>query len=78
MVLVCDMVISVIYLFLVRDRQRTKMERDILADVNHPFIVKLHYGKFIQRKMGLAGGGDNFQEDGGKLFHREERMNKLI
>lgn len=20
------------------------MERDILADVNHPFIVKLHYG----------------------------------
>ena len=21
------------------------MERDILADVNHPFIVKLHYGK---------------------------------
>ena len=28
----------------VRDRQRTKMERDILADVNHPFIVKLHYG----------------------------------
>ena len=24
---------------------RTKMERDILADVDHPFIVKLHYGK---------------------------------
>lgn len=21
------------------------MERDILADVNHPFVVKLHYGK---------------------------------
>ena len=21
------------------------MERDILADVEHPFIVKLHYGK---------------------------------
>lgn len=30
--------------FSVRDRQRTKLERDILADVNHPFIVKLHYG----------------------------------
>ena len=29
----------------VRDRVRTKMERDILADVAHPFIVKLHYGK---------------------------------
>uniref|UniRef100_A0AAQ5ZM92 Ribosomal protein S6 kinase n=1 Tax=Amphiprion ocellaris TaxID=80972 RepID=A0AAQ5ZM92_AMPOC len=28
----------------VRDRVRTKMERDILADVNHPFVVKLHYG----------------------------------
>lgn len=29
----------------VRDRVRSKMERDILAEVNHPFIVKLHYGK---------------------------------
>uniref|UniRef100_A0A8C6UAN8 non-specific serine/threonine protein kinase n=1 Tax=Neogobius melanostomus TaxID=47308 RepID=A0A8C6UAN8_9GOBI len=27
----------------VRDRVRTKMERDILVEVNHPFIVKLHY-----------------------------------
>lgn len=32
--------------FIVRDRERTKMERDILADVNHPFIVKLHYGEY--------------------------------
>lgn len=32
-------------LFLVRDRVRTKMERDILVEVNHPFIVKLHYGE---------------------------------
>ena len=23
------------------------MERDILADVNHPFIVKLHYGTLL-------------------------------
>lgn len=30
----------------VRDRVRTKMERDILVEVNHPFIVKLHYGWF--------------------------------
>lgn len=22
------------------------MERDILAEVNHPFIVKLHYGNY--------------------------------
>ena len=27
----------------IRDRIRTKMERNILADVEHPFIVKLHY-----------------------------------
>ncbi|XP_006808006.1 ribosomal protein S6 kinase alpha-3-like [Neolamprologus brichardi] len=30
----------------VRDRVRTKMERDILVEVNHPFIVKLHYAQF--------------------------------
>ena len=23
------------------------MERDILAEVNHPFIVKLHYGACV-------------------------------
>lgn len=28
-----------------RDRVRTKKERDILAEVNNPFVVKLHYGK---------------------------------
>lgn len=33
------------FVSLVRDRVRTKMERDILVEVNHPFIVKLHYGK---------------------------------
>ena len=30
----------------VRDRVRTKMERDILVDVRHPFIVHLEYGMF--------------------------------
>ena len=38
------------------------MERDILADVDHPFIVKLHYGKLgplqlsysLDRMLGLA------------------------
>ena len=29
----------------VRDRVRTKMERNILVDVNHPFIVKVYYGR---------------------------------
>lgn len=33
----------------VRDRVRSKMERDILAEVNHPFIVKLHYGKSLHQ-----------------------------
>ncbi len=34
--------------FAVRDRVRTKMERDILVDVRHPFIVHLEYGEFFQ------------------------------
>ena len=32
----------------VRDRVRTKLERNILADVNHPFIVKLQYAFQVQ------------------------------
>lgn len=31
----------------VRDRIRTKMERDILAEVRHPFVVPLEYGNYI-------------------------------
>ncbi|KAF3686337.1 Ribosomal protein S6 kinase alpha-2 [Channa argus] len=41
----------------VRDRVRSKMERDILAEVNHPFIVKLHYEedvKFYLAELALA------------------------
>ena len=34
-----------IFTFSVRDRVRTKMERDILAEVRHPFVVSLKYGK---------------------------------
>ena len=30
------------------------MERDILADVNHPFIVKLHYGLYIDVKENIV------------------------
>uniref|UniRef100_A0A8D3BQD3 Ribosomal protein S6 kinase n=1 Tax=Scophthalmus maximus TaxID=52904 RepID=A0A8D3BQD3_SCOMX len=48
----------------VRDRVRTKMERDILADVNHPFVVKLHYGFQTEGKLYLIldflRGGDLF------------------
>ena len=35
--------------FTVRDRVRTKMERDILVDVRHPFIVHLEYGVFTAK-----------------------------
>ncbi|VDN32416.1 unnamed protein product [Gongylonema pulchrum] len=31
----------------VRDRYRTKAERDILARFRHPFIVRLHYGNSV-------------------------------
>ena len=34
-----------LFLLVVRDRLRTKKERDILVDVQHPFIVKLRYGE---------------------------------
>ncbi|CAF1461058.1 unnamed protein product [Adineta steineri] len=48
----------------VRDRQRTKMERDILAQISHPFIVKLHYAYQTQGKVYLVldflRGGDLF------------------
>ncbi|XP_075369031.1 ribosomal protein S6 kinase alpha-6 isoform X6 [Mycteria americana] len=48
----------------VRDRVRTKMERDILVEVNHPFIVKLHYAFQTEGKLYLIldflRGGDVF------------------
>uniref|UniRef100_A0A673JQ98 Protein kinase domain-containing protein n=1 Tax=Sinocyclocheilus rhinocerous TaxID=307959 RepID=A0A673JQ98_9TELE len=48
----------------VRDRMRTKMERDILVEVNHPFIVKLHYAFQTEGKLYLIldflRGGDLF------------------
>jgi serine/threonine protein kinase len=53
-----------ILLFIVRDRQRTKMERDILAQISHPFIVKLHYAFQTEGKVYLVldflRGGDLF------------------
>lgn len=48
----------------VRDRVRTKMERDILAEVEHPFIVNLHYAFQTEGKLylvlGFVRGGDLF------------------
>ena len=47
-----------------RDRIRTKMERNILADVEHPFIVRLHYAFQTEGKLYLIldflRGGDLF------------------
>ncbi|XP_064404660.1 ribosomal protein S6 kinase alpha-3-like isoform X2 [Halichondria panicea] len=48
----------------VRDRVRTKMERDILVDVRHPFIVHLEYAFQTEGKLYLVleflRGGDLF------------------
>ncbi len=60
---------------LVRDRQRTKMERDILAQITHPFIVKLHYAYQTEGKVYLVldflRGGDLFtrlSKEGIKIY----------
>ncbi|ESO10538.1 hypothetical protein HELRODRAFT_96872, partial [Helobdella robusta] len=48
----------------VRDRVRTKMERDILAELEHPFIVRLFYAFQTEGKLYLIleflKGGDLF------------------
>ena len=50
------------FYFVVRDRVRTKMERNILADVEHPFVVRLHYAFQTEGKLYLIldflRGGD--------------------
>ena len=48
----------------VRDRVRTKLERDILAEIRHPFIVELYYAMQTEGKLYLVlefvQGGDLF------------------
>ncbi|KAI8498351.1 Ribosomal protein S6 kinase alpha-2, partial [Branchiostoma belcheri] len=60
----------------VRDRMRTKMERDILVDVNHPFIVKLHYAFQTEGKLYLIldflRGGDLFTRLSKEVMFTEE------
>lgn len=41
----------VTYICTVRDRVRTKMERDILAEMRHPFIVTLEYGELSPSQL---------------------------
>ena len=48
----------------IRDRERTKLERNILADIKHPFIVELFYAMQTEGKLYLVlefvQGGDLF------------------
>uniref|UniRef100_A0A8C3CZN6 non-specific serine/threonine protein kinase n=1 Tax=Cairina moschata TaxID=8855 RepID=A0A8C3CZN6_CAIMO len=59
-----------------RDRVRSKMERDILAEVNHPFIVKLHYAFQTEGKLYLIldflRGGDLFTRLSKEVMFTEE------
>uniref|UniRef100_A0A674EBS5 Ribosomal protein S6 kinase n=1 Tax=Salmo trutta TaxID=8032 RepID=A0A674EBS5_SALTR len=60
----------------VRDRVRTKMERDILVEVNHPFIVRLHYAFQTEGKLYLIldflRGGDLFTRLSKEVMFTEE------
>lgn len=60
----------------VRDRVRTKMERNILVDVNHPFIVQLHYAFQTEGKLYLIldflKGGDLFTRLSKEVMFTEE------
>lgn len=60
----------------VRDRIRTKMERNILVDVRHPFIVRLHYAFQTEGKLYLIldflRGGDLFTRLSKEVMFTEE------
>ncbi|KXJ17060.1 Ribosomal protein S6 kinase alpha-2 [Exaiptasia diaphana] len=60
----------------VRDRVRTKKERDILVDVQHPFIVRLHYAFQTEGKVYLIldflRGGDLFTRLSKEIMFTEE------
>lgn len=61
----------------VRDRERTKMERNILVEMGHPFIVKLHYAFQTAGKLYLIldflRGGDLFSR-----LSKEVKYSSLI
>ncbi|CAG0886888.1 unnamed protein product [Cyprideis torosa] len=60
----------------IRDRLRTKVERNILADVRHPFIVRLHYAFQTEGKLYLVldflRGGDLFTRLSKEVMFTEE------
>lgn len=57
----------------IRDRYRTKLERNILVEVEHPFIVKLHYAFQTTGKLYLIldflRGGDLFSRLSKEVIH---------
>lgn len=59
-----------------RDRLRSKKERDILVDVQHPFIVKLNYAFQTEGKLFLVldfiRGGDLFTRLNSEVMFTEE------
>uniref|UniRef100_A0A8C8YSG5 non-specific serine/threonine protein kinase n=1 Tax=Prolemur simus TaxID=1328070 RepID=A0A8C8YSG5_PROSS len=71
-----ELSVTCLLLWPVRDRVRTKMERDILADVNHPFVVKLHYAFQTEGKLYLIldflRGGDLFTRLSKEVMFTEE------
>lgn len=60
----------------VRDRLRTKTERDIMVSVRHPFIVKLHYAFQTEGKlyliMDFLRGGDLFTRLSNEVMFTEQ------
>ncbi|XP_020293158.1 ribosomal protein S6 kinase 2 beta [Pseudomyrmex gracilis] len=60
----------------VRDRVRTKMERNILVDVEHPFIVRLQYAFQTEGKLYLIldflRGGDLFSRLNKEVMFTED------
>ncbi|XP_071746455.1 ribosomal protein S6 kinase alpha-1 isoform X2 [Lepeophtheirus salmonis] len=59
-----------------RDRVRTKKERDILAEIEHPFMVKLYYAFQTEGKLYLIldflRGGDLFTRLSKEIMFTEE------
>jgi len=60
----------------IRDRVRTKMERNILVDVNHPFIVKVYYAfqtdGNLYMVLAFLRGGDLFTRLSKELMFTED------
>ena len=60
----------------VRDRERTKMERSILIQIDHPFIVKVFYAFQTEGKLYLVldfvNGGDLFTRLSKEFMFMEE------